>query len=183
VEEGRSTVSPAPRRLRGLPEQGPAVEKLSAVRSCQCRSEEIIRYLLTGALPNFDASRLASSTLLLYNDLLRQRDGGRNYETFVIGVVMFDSSFLCASSRMTIDGSRRDLAPKRFCGIGRHDRHSVGVAVRMMAGPAPRRMRRCGAPALPACHPTEVFRQRGDSNAGPKRRPRKSYRWIRRDKY
>lgn len=35
---------------------------------------ELLEYLLTGAVPIFDADRLRSSTELLYNDLLRQSD-------------------------------------------------------------------------------------------------------------
>jgi hypothetical protein len=41
---------------------------------------ELLEYLLTGTLPEFDAQRLQNSTALLYNDLLRQSDGTVNYQ-------------------------------------------------------------------------------------------------------
>ena len=37
---------------------------------------ELVEYLLTGSLPDFDPQRLQASTTLLYNDLLRQGLGG-----------------------------------------------------------------------------------------------------------
>ena len=44
---------------------------------------ELLEYLLTGTLPEFDAQRLKNSTALLYNDLLRQSDGSVNYQAGV----------------------------------------------------------------------------------------------------
>ena len=44
---------------------------------------ELLEYLLTGTLPEFDAQRLTNSTALLYNDLLRQGDDNVNFETKV----------------------------------------------------------------------------------------------------
>jgi Domain of unknown function (DUF1998) len=41
---------------------------------------ELLEYLLTSALPEFDAQRLGNSTALLYSDLLRQGDGGVDFE-------------------------------------------------------------------------------------------------------
>ncbi len=44
---------------------------------------ELLEYLLSGALPEFDAARLKSSTALLYNDLLRQGDEGVDFKASV----------------------------------------------------------------------------------------------------
>ena len=44
---------------------------------------ELVEYLLTGNLPEFDAQRLQSSTTLLYNDLLRQGLTGTTFEAGV----------------------------------------------------------------------------------------------------
>jgi ATP-dependent helicase YprA (DUF1998 family) len=44
---------------------------------------ELLEYLLTGTVPEFDAQRLKNSTALLYNDLLRQSDGSVNYQAGV----------------------------------------------------------------------------------------------------
>ena len=44
---------------------------------------ELLEYLLTSALPEFDAQRLRNSTALLYSDLLRQGDGGVDFATNV----------------------------------------------------------------------------------------------------
>ena len=44
---------------------------------------ELLEYLLSGTLPEFDAQRLKNSTALLYNDLLRQGDDSVNFETKV----------------------------------------------------------------------------------------------------
>ena len=40
---------------------------------------ELLEYLLTSAPPAFDAERLKNSTALLYNDLVRQGDGGVDF--------------------------------------------------------------------------------------------------------
>jgi len=42
---------------------------------------ELLEFLLTGALPTFNQTRVANSTLLLFNDLLRQSDGSTKYES------------------------------------------------------------------------------------------------------
>lgn len=44
---------------------------------------ELVEYLLTGRLPEFDARRLKNSTTLLYNDLLRQGLDGFAFEPCV----------------------------------------------------------------------------------------------------
>jgi hypothetical protein len=44
---------------------------------------ELVEYLLTGNLSDFDAQRLKNSTTLLYNDLLRQGLAGITFETDV----------------------------------------------------------------------------------------------------
>jgi hypothetical protein len=44
---------------------------------------ELVEYLLTNHLPEFDASRLRNSTTLLYNDLLRQGLEGIVFEADV----------------------------------------------------------------------------------------------------
>jgi len=44
---------------------------------------ELLEYLLTSALPEFDAQRLKNSTALLYSDLLRQGDGGVDFEASI----------------------------------------------------------------------------------------------------
>jgi len=44
---------------------------------------ELLEYLLTGTIPEFSEKRLANSTALLYNDLLRQSDGTIEFETDV----------------------------------------------------------------------------------------------------
>jgi hypothetical protein len=44
---------------------------------------ELLEYLLTGTLPEFDEHRLRNSTSLLYRDLLRQGDGTVNFEANV----------------------------------------------------------------------------------------------------
>lgn len=41
---------------------------------------ELLEYLLTNVPPEFDAERLKNSTALLYNDLVRQGDGGVDFE-------------------------------------------------------------------------------------------------------
>jgi hypothetical protein len=41
---------------------------------------ELLEYLLTGTLPEFDAERLKNSTALLYRDLLRQDDGSIDFK-------------------------------------------------------------------------------------------------------
>jgi hypothetical protein len=41
---------------------------------------ELLEYLLTGTLPTFDHARVASSTKLLYDDLLRQSADGTTYK-------------------------------------------------------------------------------------------------------
>jgi len=41
---------------------------------------ELLEYLLTGTLPEFDEQRLKNSTALLYRDLLRQGDGSVDFE-------------------------------------------------------------------------------------------------------
>ena len=52
---------------------------------------ELVEYLLTGNLPDFDQQRLQTSTTLLYNDLLRQGLDGVTLET--------TSSFLRLTAR------------------------------------------------------------------------------------
>jgi ATP-dependent helicase YprA (DUF1998 family) len=44
---------------------------------------ELLEYLLTGTLPEFDADRLKTSTELLYRDLLRQDDGSIDFKANV----------------------------------------------------------------------------------------------------
>ena len=44
---------------------------------------ELLEYLLTGTLPEFDAERLKNSTDLLYRDLLRQDDGSIDFKAKV----------------------------------------------------------------------------------------------------
>ena len=44
---------------------------------------ELLEYLLTGTLPEFDEQRLKNSTALLYRDLLRQGDGGVAFQADV----------------------------------------------------------------------------------------------------
>jgi hypothetical protein len=44
---------------------------------------ELLEYLLSGVLPEFDEQRLENSTALLYNDLLRQSDDNGNFESNV----------------------------------------------------------------------------------------------------
>ena len=41
---------------------------------------ELLEYLLTGTLPEFDEERLRNSTALLYRDLLRQDDGSIDFK-------------------------------------------------------------------------------------------------------
>jgi hypothetical protein len=41
---------------------------------------ELLEFLLTGSLPSFNPARVADSTTLLYNDLLRQSDDSAKYE-------------------------------------------------------------------------------------------------------
>ena len=41
---------------------------------------ELLEYLLTGSLPQFDAERMKASTCMLYADLLRQSDGKTQFE-------------------------------------------------------------------------------------------------------
>lgn len=45
---------------------------------------ELLEYLLTGTLPEFDAERLKNSTALLYRDLLRQDDGSIDFKANVL---------------------------------------------------------------------------------------------------
>ena len=45
---------------------------------------ELLEYLLTGTLPEFDAERLKTSTALLYHDLLRQGDGSVDFKANVL---------------------------------------------------------------------------------------------------
>jgi hypothetical protein len=47
----------------------------------------LLEYLLTDTLSRFDEQRLATSTTLLCNDLLRQGDGGFSYKTGVRSAV------------------------------------------------------------------------------------------------
>lgn len=44
---------------------------------------ELLEYLLTGQLPNFDVRRIAASTALLHSDLQRQADSDARYESKV----------------------------------------------------------------------------------------------------
>jgi len=57
---------------------------------------ELLEYVLTSALPDFDAQRLKNSTDLLYSDLLRQGEGGVDFKTGV---------------RVTVTGSRDFVVP------------------------------------------------------------------------
>ena len=41
---------------------------------------DLLEYLLTGTLPEFDEERLRNSTALLYSDLLRQDDGSIDFK-------------------------------------------------------------------------------------------------------
>ncbi len=45
---------------------------------------ELLEYLLTGTLPEFDVERLKTSTALLYRDLLRQGDGSIDFKANVM---------------------------------------------------------------------------------------------------
>ena len=57
---------------------------------------ELLEFLITGALPDFDRDRLKESTLLLYNDLLRQGHEGFDFE---------------ADAQLTLKGKKKIVVP------------------------------------------------------------------------
>lgn len=71
---------------------------------------ELLEYLLTGSLPQFDAERMNASTAMLYADLLRQSDGKAKFDRAIKVSITGYGSIEVPILAVRDDGSRYAVA-------------------------------------------------------------------------